>query len=225
MSLSRQVWVCGLVVGLMWVLTPVVVRAQGGAAKPQGALAQSLYTLLTPQMMKELDIIPQQKTDLEKLSKSSQTRMTEAFKKYNEVPPEERGNFYQDKMREVNVETEKQLRDILLPHQIRRIQQINLQTKLQQLQYGGSAALVADELAQELGITPEQKAEMAKMEKEVREDIQKKTQEFYKKMQEEAREKMMSVLKAEQRRKLEALTGEKFEWKYEAPKPIEPKKQ
>jgi hypothetical protein len=188
----------------------VVERRAQPVSYPQ---AQSLYLLLTPQMQKELEIVPEQQEQLEKLKTKSHTQLTESYKKIQDVPVEERQAKYLEVLREVGEETEKEVRDILLPMQIKRLRQIALQTKLQQMQWGGAQALLADELAEELDITAEQKAKFAETEKELREEIQRKTQEFYKQLQDESRTKLLEVLTPEQRRKLEGLSGPKYEWK------------
>lgn len=183
-------------------------------------LAQAVYWLSNEQMLKELDIVPEQKEKLEKLGKELQTRSAEAYKSinFNELRPEERTTKYYEVINKISKETAKGVEEILLPHQIKRLKQIMTQTRLQQLGYGGAAALTGDEVAQELGITEEQRDELKKKEDEIRQDIQKKTQEFYKKIQEESREKLFSVLTPAQRKKLDELIGEKFEWKPQQPR-------
>lgn len=180
---------------------------------PQG---ESLYLLMTPQLQKELEIVPEQKERLAKISQESQARLREAYKKVAELPAEERQEKYLDVMREMGEATEKEVRDVLLPMQVHRLRQILIQTKLMQLQWGGANAFLHTELAEELQITDEQKRAFAEKEKEVREEIRRKTAEFHKQMQEEMRTKMMGVLTPEQRRQLDALTGPKYEWKFEA---------
>jgi hypothetical protein len=192
-------------------------RAQARPVQPYVPQTQSLQWLITPQIQKELEIVPEQKEQLDKLSRESQAKMAEAYKGLSEVPAEERQSKYYELLRESTEATEKEVRKVLLPIQIKRLQQIVLQMKLQQLQWGMAAGFASDELADELKITDEQRAEFQKKEKELREEIQKKTQEFYKKLQEESREKLMDVLTPEQKQKLAALTGPKFEWKYANP--------
>ncbi len=186
----------------------------GQWSNPQG---QSLYLLLTPQMQKELEIVPEQLEQLQAIQKKSQLQLSDGYKKLQEVPAEERQAKYMELYREMGEATEKEVRDVLLPMQIKRLRQIALQTKLQQMQWGTTSALMADELVAELEITDQQKARFAEAEKEMRAEIQKKTQEFYKQLQEESRAKLLDVLTPEQRRKLDGLTGPKYEWKYEAP--------
>jgi hypothetical protein len=208
-----------LILALIVLAIPQVAKAQGDGRPVQAwaQQAQSLQWLMTPQIQKELEIVPEQKERLDKISRESQAKLAEAYKALNELPVEERQSKYYELLRESYEGTEKQVREVLLPIQIKRLQQIVLQMKLQQLQWGMAAGFTSDELAAELKITDEQREEFQKKEKELREEIQKKTQEFYKKMQEESREKLMEVLTPEQRAKLAALTGPKFEWKYDYP--------
>ena len=194
-------------------------QGSGGGQAPQWSSpqGQSLYLLLTPQMQKELEIVPEQLEQLQKISKKSQAELSEGYKKLQDVPAEERQAKYMELYRDLGEATEKEVRDVLLPMQIKRLRQIALQTKLQQMQWGASSTLMADELVAELGVTDEQKVKFAETEKEIRAEIQKKTQEFYKQLQEESRAKLLDVLTPDQRRKLEGLTGPKYEWKVDAP--------
>lgn len=183
-------------------------------------LSQAIYWLANDQMVNELDMLPDQKEKLDKLRSEVQTKTTDAYKSinFNDLKPEERTGKYYEVINKIGDDTAKEVEKILLPHQIKRLKQIMTQTKLQQLGYGGGAAVLGgDELAKELGITDEQREELRKKEEEVRQELQKKTQEFYKKLQEESREKIFSVLTPAQRKKLDELMGEKFEWKYQQP--------
>jgi hypothetical protein len=222
--MSLKTWLAWAV---LVVVLPQAAWAQGGGrpVQPWVPQTQSLQWLMAPQIQKELEIVPEQKEKLDKINRESQTKLQEAYKAINDVPPEERQARYYELLRESYESSEKQAREVLLPIQIKRLQQIVLQMKLQQMQWGMAAAFTSDELAAELKITDEQRDEFQQKEKEVREEIQKKTQEFYKKMQDESREKLLQVLTPEQKAKLAALTGPKFEWKYENPQPNQPEKK
>jgi hypothetical protein len=167
-------------------------------------------------MQKELEIVPEQLDKLREVQKESQTRLQDAYRKLTDVPAEERQAKYMEVYREHNEETEKQVIDILLPQQIKRLKQILLQQRLAQLQWGGAAAFQSAEVAEALGITDEQRQKLQEKELELRKEIQEKTQAFYKQLQEESREKMLEVLTIEQRRRLEGLVGEKYEWQQQS---------
>src|SRR5689334_8369294 len=99
--------VCGL-------LLPWSAWAQGVArpVQPQQnyyTMAQAIYWLSNDQMLKELDILPDQKEKLEKIRGAMQTSTQEAFKAMNDgsVKPEDRQAKYFEIMNKVNDETGK----------------------------------------------------------------------------------------------------------------------
>ena len=79
----------------------------------------------------------------------------------------------------------------------------------------------ADDMETRLYVLQFPDSRLAQLEAEVRQETQKKYQEFYKKLNDEAREKLLSVLTPAQRKKLEDLTGQKFEWQFQA-QPAQP---
>jgi hypothetical protein len=125
---------------------------------------------------------------------------------------QERMKKYHESAKALGEETEKKVQDILLPHQLKRIKQIALQMQLQSAGYGAASAFSSDQLAEELKITDEQKTQLQEKQKEVMKEMQEKTQAFYKQLQEESREKVLGVLTPAQRKKLEEMLGEKFQW-------------
>ena len=200
------------------------VVAQGGGAYQAYAnpLGQSLQYLWGPQMEKELDIVDSQREALTKIRTDVMTKMRTLYDT-NIPDQQERMKKYNEASKTLGEETEKKVLDVLLPHQIKRLKQIALQMQLQQTGYGMSAAFQNSQVAEDLKITDEQKAQLVEKQKEVAKEMQEKTQAFYKQLQEESREKMLSVLTTAQRKKLEELTGEKFQWQpYQAPAPANP---
>lgn len=199
---------------------PVQAGGSGGggarAVYPYGGQSLS-YMLYYPQIQKEIEIIDDQKAELQKIQSYMSTRMSEAYKTLSVPPdgdPQERQKKYMEVYQTIAKETDEKVNRVLLPHQKKRLSQIMLQMKLQQsgYGYGFAGALGEEEVSKELGITDAQKEELRKKEEEVRAGVQKKYQEFYKKLSEEAKEELMSVLTPAQRKKLETLTGSKFEW-------------
>jgi hypothetical protein len=197
---------------LFWGPASATAQQGGGANAWQNSFAQSVYWLQTPQIQKELEIVPEQIERLRAVQQDSITHIREAYGKLTDVPAEERQARYYDILREQNEETERQLLEILLPQQIKRLKQILLQQRLAQLQWGGAAAFQTAEVAEALNITAEQREQLQQTEQQLRQEFQEKTQAFYKQLQDESREKLLNVLTIEQRRRLEALVGEKFEW-------------
>ena len=188
-----------------------VVQPLGGGYQPYAnPTGQSLPWLLGPQVEKELDIVDAQREALTKLRNDVYAKMRTLYDM--SIPDQqERMKKYNESAKALGEETEKKIQDILLPYQLKRIKQIALQMQLQQASYGGSP-LQSEQLAEELKITEEQKVQLQEKQKEVAKEMQEKTQAFYKQLQEESREKVLGVLTPAQRRKLDEMMGEKFQW-------------
>lgn len=195
----------------------VVKGGAGGGTRAYYPSGQSLmYLLYYPQFQKEIEIVDDQKAELQKIQAESTAKMTEAYKAFNnqqEGDQQQRQQKYMELYQSLAKETEEKVAKILLPHQKKRLNQIMLQMKLSQSSYGYgfTGALEGDDVGKELGITDAQREELKKKEEKIRSELTKKYQEFYKKLNEETREEMMSVLTPAQKKKLEDLLGEKFE--------------
>jgi hypothetical protein len=194
--------------------TPGAMAGGWAYANPMG---QNLQYLLYPQVQSELDLLPDQKAALDKIRAEMSTKLQDAYKELKDVPPTERQTKYLEVYSRIGADTDKRVAEVLLPHQTKRIRQIALQMRLASSGYGSSAAFNTDDVAKELGITPEQIEELKKRETELRQEIQEKTREFYKKLNEESRDKLLGVLTAAQRDKLKELQGDKFELNPYAP--------
>jgi Spy/CpxP family protein refolding chaperone len=200
---------------LVVALLPQAAWSQG-SVRPHGysSMGQSIHWLLSPQMQSELEIVDSQKEKLEKIRGEFQMQITEAYKVYSDAPPEERLSRYNARLKEIADEVEKKVEDVLLPHQVKRLKQILTQMRLG---YGAATALTQGDLADELGITDQQREQLRKAEEEIRQDMQQKIQEFYRKLQDDAREKLHAILTPEQKKRLEEMQGERFEWQRQQP--------
>jgi Spy/CpxP family protein refolding chaperone len=117
---------------------------------------------------------------------------------------DERRERFRSKMAELNAEVESKLKKALLPHQLERLKQIQLQSRMQSRFEGGlSSRAVADALE----LSDEQREKLEQRAEEVRKELQEKIRQA----QAEAREKMLDVLTPEQKAKLEELTGAAFQ--------------
>ncbi len=190
--------------GAMW---------RGGAGGPMvNPMGTSLQYLYSPQMEQELELVPEQRESLAKLRTEVIAKMSKLYDT-GIADQQERMKKYQESAKALGDETEKKVGEILLPHQMKRIRQIALQMRMQSIGYGGAGAITADDVAQELELSDDQKSKFRDQEKLVQEEIRKKTQEFYKQLQQESRDKLLEVLTPAQKKKLDDLIGEKFEWK------------
>jgi hypothetical protein len=176
-------------------------RGMGGMMAGPGGL---LRLAENAQVQKELEVVDDQKTKLTELSTAQQT----ARQDLRNLSQEER----QTKMQSMNDDLLKKLGDILLPKQLERLKQI-------QLQVGGPSTLSSDEVVKALNITDDQKAKMKAINDEAQTKMQDAMQnatgpEGMTKMQElnkETLEKLLAVLTPEQTAKFEAMKGAKID--------------
>jgi hypothetical protein len=198
--------------------------AQGGAypayryANPMGKWLN--YALYAP-IQKEIEIVPEQRSELEQLRNETTKKLQEMYKKLSDVEQDKRQDRYYEDSKALGEQTDKAVEKILLPHQRRRLDQILLQMQMRNTGYGSASALGSEDLTKALGITEEQKEKLRQKEQELRAEIQRKTQEFYKKLNEETREELLSVLTPAQRQKLRDLLGSDFEWQWQPSQPLQ----
>jgi len=98
---------------------------------------------------------------------------------------------------------QEQIDQVLLPHQQDRLQQVSLQM---QLKNSGTAQTLSGQLAEKLGITPEQKQRLQKRS----EELQKQIDEKLKQLRADAKKQLLDELTSAQRKKLEELIGDEF---------------
>lgn len=214
--MSQLAFVMQLVL-LTWMAATSHAQVSGEAARYVNPMGELLPWVAIPQIEKELDILADQKEKLTRLRTDATKDMRELYAAANDGDRETWRERYNELSAKMAADLDRQTRDVLLPHQVRRLRQIALQMKLSSTGYGSAGGLTGGEVADELHLTDEQKRQLKEKEAKLREDIQRKTQEFYKQLREEARAELLSVLTAEQRRKLDDLTGETFEWQRQQP--------
>lgn len=98
-----------------------------------------------------------------------------------------------------------QLKGLLLPHQLERLKQVALQTHMKQA--GTAGALASDQIADALGITPEQIKNLKSRSEEINKELQKDIESLKNKAQQE----LLNELTTDQQEKLKELTGDKYE--------------
>ncbi len=169
--------------------------------------------LMNEQVQDEIELVEEQKAELrdlaEEIRDDMRSEMGSLFQGMRDLSEDERREKFGEirtKMESFQKQAESKIEEVLLPHQFERLKQLNVQ---QQINGGGGGAtgLLQGPLADELGITDEQREEMMAKSQELQADVEKKIQ----KLREEAREELMSVLTPEQRSKLEKMAGDRFD--------------
>ncbi len=199
---GREKWVAGLaVVALVFMASvanaqPQGERGRGGQGGPGGGGRMPMFggggamgnvmLLMREDVRKHLDLLDEQVEELQAVAQ-------EMFQGMRNRSAEERETATKD--------LEKKINEILLPHQVKRVEQIATQ---QRMQRGG---LLSDDIVEKLSITEAQREKLTAKQQEVREDLAKKIAELRK----QSEEKLVSELTPAQRAKLKELIGEPFD--------------
>ncbi len=163
--------------------------------------------LMSEQVRGEIELLPDQEEELRALGEDTRDRMRDLFSGMRDLPREERRAAFEDAragMEEIRQDVESQVKEVLMPHQFERLKQIEVQ---QQMARGGTASVAQGQLAEQLGLTDQQKEEMQQKAQEAQRDLQEKITQ----LRLEARESILSVLTSEQRAKFDQLVGKPFE--------------
>ena len=114
-----------------------------------------LMLLASEQVQKELELIDEQIKDFEKLREGQAEKMREMFAGMRDLSEDERRAKFEEmrgKLEESQKELSEKMNAILMPHQLDRLKELNIQVR-------GMGALDDPEVAEELKISEEQKQE------------------------------------------------------------------
>ncbi len=158
-------------------------------------------------IQEEIELVDDQKNQLDEVRRDFASRIKEAMSSIHED-----GGITGDKGREIAERFEKlqqeqqaAMREVLLPHQVERLEQIAVQ---QRMKMAGASGLLADnKIAEALGISDEQQKEIKAKAEELAKELQRKIEA----LRAETREELLQTLTAEQREKLQKMMGAKYE--------------
>lgn len=160
-------------------------------------------------VQKDLELVDEQKTKLTALAEKVREDMRAQFQGFDfgslrDLSEEERTAKFaemREKSQKVVTAAQSELDQILLPHQKERLKQITVQSQLRR--QDTSEALTSGALAEQLGITDEQKEKLRAKQEEVQASIREK----FEKIRQEAQNDLFSVLTPEQQAKLKSMIG------------------
>lgn len=194
-------------------------RRPGGFGGPGGGGAMDLMLLGNEKVQKELELVPDQVADLTKLREAQQGQFREMFSGFRDLNEEERRAKFEgmrEKMEEQQKENRGKVKEILLPHQQDRLQEIALQLR-------GFGAIGESDVAEKLKLSEEQKEKISSLRTAQREKVgamfreggrdadRDAMREKFTKLREENEKELTAVLSSEQQTKFEKMKGEKFE--------------
>jgi hypothetical protein len=211
MNRDKRFFNVASLVGLAVLATPGLIYAQGGGFRGGfGGGGGVLGLLYRDDVRQDLQLVDEQQEKVEALAEEIRTElqdeMRDMFRGMQDLSDDQRQQQFEkirERMEDVNADAEKRLKKVLLPHQFDRLKQIDVQMRVQQQ---GPGALTSGELAQTLDLTDAQRERLEERAAEVEQELQEKIGQ----LRLEARNKMLDVLTAAQRAKLESLMGDDF---------------
>ncbi|MEM6798165.1 MAG: hypothetical protein AAF589_01500 [Planctomycetota bacterium] len=180
---------------------------RGGPGNPFGVAG----LLMSDQVREEIELLDDQQAELDAMRDEMREelgdRMRSLFGGIRDLPQEERRAAMEDarsEMASIRDDIESRVKEVLMPHQFERLRQIEMQ---QEMQRGGTMSVTRGRVAEELGITDEQREQMQQKAQEEQQKLEEKIRE----LRAEARESILSVLTSDQRAKYDELVGKPFE--------------
>ena len=172
------------------------------SATPGYMAVPGFYALARPDVLKELELVGEQKKQLEEIGKKYYEQLREGsrlnWEEIRKLPQEEQKAKYaemNEQRKKMAEEARKQVEKVLLPHQLKTLKEVNLRT------YGVWMLYNARTLDQ-LEATDEQKEKLQK----IREEMQQKIQD----LQKESFDKSLELLTPKQREQLEEMTSQGY---------------
>lgn len=218
MKRDKRFFGIAMFLSLAILTSPGLIFAQGGGFRGGfGGGGGVLGLLYRDDVRQDLQLVDEQQEKVDALSDEIRTElqdeMREMFRGMQDLSDEERQQQFEkirERMEDVNADAEKRLKKVLLPHQFDRLKQIDVQMRVQQQ---GAEALTSGALAETLDLTESQRERLEERAAEVEQELQEKIGQ----LRIEARNKLLDVLTAEQRAKLESLMGDDFAATDQAP--------
>ena len=165
---------------------------------PQG----TVDLLSDKRIREELEMADFQYEELKERAEVTRKRMTEEVKSLDFSNATQLAST----IRTITDSAESDFKDLLLPHQLKRIQQLSLRSQMRRRSLVDM--LTSDPLATELEVTKDQKVELRESEKSINEELEQQIAELRKK----AQKKLLSKLNGKQRDRLEEMIGDEFDF-------------
>ena len=170
-----------------------------------------LGTLSNPRMAAELELLDEQKENIDELMKEFGNirrdigeQMKDRWEAANDEERKELGKEYWSRIEEGRLDIVKQMKANLLPHQIDRVEQLSAQRMMNEGKGRESAGLLTDQMIGYLDISKDQEQRI----KDKSEELKKEVGEKIRKILEDAKQELLSELHPSQKKKYEDLLGD-----------------
>ena len=213
-TLSKSV----MTLGLAALLAAPVMAQQGRGGFGFGGQGGMAMLLSNASVQEELKLDDAEKAKAREISEKAREKFTEAREELQGLSQEERGPKMRELAREVEASAMASAKEAFKPEQLKRLHQISLQV-------AGASAFEREPFQKRLGITDEQKTEIASIIKASNEEIREIFQDAgddrraaMEKVREQRKETLAKVeakLTSEQKTKYAEALGDHFDIKYE----------
>ena len=159
-------------------------REIGSTAKQFSAQSSDLGLIRDSKIRQDIEMMDDQYEDIKNRQSEIQQRLAREIR---EIDFSNSDNVI-DKIRKVQDAAQKDLESVLLPHQVKRLKQIRMQTLL--LRHGLVEVITNDPIKSDLDVTQAQADELKEFEKVVEADLQKEIE----RLREKARDRLLSKI-------------------------------
>ena len=183
----------------------------GGPGGPGGGMfggGGPIQLIQRPDVQQELELLDDQKAQLKALGDKVRDRMGEMFGRQRGGGDQGNRDELVGNLRKFNEEIQADVDKILLPHQSKRLKQLEVQ---QRMRGGGVMGALGGDVAEQLGISEEQQDKLREKAQGLDQEMRKKMTEIRKQLQDQ----LLAELSPDQRKQFNDLVGEPFEFRDE----------
>lgn len=172
----------------------------GSTASRFGTASSELGLLANPRVREDIEMVDDQYREFQERQRTLQKEMADQLRQIDFTDSEN----LPSQIKEIRDSAEREMNELLLPHQVKRLRQLRMQSLLQRRDL--VQVLTADPIKSDLKITDEQAQELREYQVQMQEDIQREIA----KIQDKARSRLLSKLNPSQKKEIEDMIGETF---------------
>ncbi|MGY8749637.1 MAG: hypothetical protein ACKVHR_16465 [Pirellulales bacterium] len=175
----------------------------GSTASRYGSASSELGLLSNPRVREDIEMVDDQYREFQERQLTLQQEMADQLRQIDFTDTKN----LPSQIKEIRNSAEREMNELLLPHQVKRLRQLRMQSLLQRRDL--VQVLTADPIKSDLEITDEQSQELRDYQVQMQEDLQREIA----KLQDKARSRLLSKLNPSQKRQVEEMIGDTFVFK------------
>jgi hypothetical protein len=172
----------------------------GSTASRFGTASSELGLLSNPRIREDIEMVDDQYREFQDRQRTLQKEMADQLRRIDFTDTEN----LPSQIKEIRDSAEREMNELLLPHQVKRLKQLRMQSLLQRRDL--VQILTSEPIKSDLKITDEQSQELRNYQVQMQEDLQREIA----KLQDKARGRLLSKLNPSQKKQVEEMVGETF---------------